>query len=49
MQEKLATLTEIETTWNIQDIMQANALIDFESDCRYLEEQRQENEAKRGR
>jgi len=30
--EKIATLTELETTWNLDDVMRANALLDMRLD-----------------
>jgi ABC-type uncharacterized transport system substrate-binding protein len=30
--EKIVTLTELETTWNLDDVMRANALLDMRLD-----------------
>lgn len=33
----MATLTEIETTWNLDDILRADAMLSYESDLMYLQ------------
>lgn len=36
----MATLTEIETTWNLDDILRADALLDYEDDVNYVQNKR---------
>lgn len=39
--EKVATLSEIETLWSLDDVMRANALLDMKSDIAEVERRKQ--------
>ena len=41
VREGMATFTEIETSWNFDDILRASAVLDYESDLAYIAEQKQ--------
>lgn len=41
VKEGLATLTEIETSWSLDDIRRAEAVLDYASDISYLSAPRQ--------
>lgn len=44
VREKMATLTEIETSWSYDDIMRALAVLDYESDLAYLASKRKDKQ-----